>query len=218
MPGVADSKGPEHNLSSFAKAGDPVRRGFSVQSLLPLEGWIARSRLRRGFAGPRAHSAALALAKAASRATTIVVWRETQVLDLATGFRPSFANSLSLSVRKGRRESRALTAPAAPCAMRNENAHGLDRYSRDIPAFPAQWFYGFLRALPGERRFLSPLSAGYLPQNRRHGRGARTTRLRRTPLAFSPGSELPDASCVHRISRPTFRDDRDPSPCWRGVS
>src|SRR5436190_23828668 len=131
---------------------------------------------------------------------------------------PSSAISLSLSVRKGRRESRALTAPAAPCAMRKENAHGLDRYSRDIPAFPAQWFYGFLRALPGERRFLSPLSAGYLPQNRRHGRGARTTRLRRTLLAFSPGSELPDASCVHRIPRPTFRDDRDPSPCWRGVS
>ena len=132
------SKSPEHDLSSPAKAGDPVRRGFSIQSLLPLQYWIARSRLRRGFAGPRAHSAALALAKAASRATTIVVWRETQVLDLATGFRPSFANSLSLSVRKGRRESRALTAPAAPCAMRNENAHGLDRYSRDIPAFPAQ--------------------------------------------------------------------------------
>src|SRR5436190_22926051 len=76
---------------------------------------------------------------------------------------PSSAISLSLSVRKGRRESRALTAPAAPCAMRKENAHGLDRYSRDIPAFPAQWFYGFLRALPGERRFLSPLPRQHGP-------------------------------------------------------
>ena len=55
--------------------------------------------------------------------------------------------------------------------------------------FPAQWFYGLLRALPGERRLLSPLSAGYLPQNRRHGRGARTTRLRRTLLAFSSGEQ-----------------------------
>src|SRR6478672_9315689 len=58
---------------------------------------------------------------------------------------------------RGRRESRALTAPAAPCANGRKNAHGLDRYSRDIPAFPAQWLYGLLRALPGERRFLSPL-------------------------------------------------------------
>jgi hypothetical protein len=30
-------------LSSPAKAGDPVRRGFSVQSLASLEYWVARS-------------------------------------------------------------------------------------------------------------------------------------------------------------------------------
>src|SRR5436190_20151114 len=35
-----------------------------------LEYWVARSRLRQGFAGPRTHSAAEALAKAASRAMT----------------------------------------------------------------------------------------------------------------------------------------------------
>jgi hypothetical protein len=32
-----------HPLSSHADAGDPVRRGFSAQSPLPLEYWIARS-------------------------------------------------------------------------------------------------------------------------------------------------------------------------------
>src|SRR5437870_4736259 len=26
----------------------------------------------------------------------------------------------------------------------------------DVPAFPARWFYGFLRALPGEAAFLAP--------------------------------------------------------------
>jgi hypothetical protein len=31
------------NLSSSAKAGDPVRRGFTAQSQLPLEYWVARS-------------------------------------------------------------------------------------------------------------------------------------------------------------------------------
>jgi len=36
-------------LSSSAHAGDPVRRGLSIQSLRPLEYWVARSRLRQGF-------------------------------------------------------------------------------------------------------------------------------------------------------------------------
>src|SRR5258708_18596951 len=30
------------------------------------------------------------------------------------------------------------------------------RFSGEHPAFPAQWFYGLLRALPGERAFLPP--------------------------------------------------------------
>src|SRR5258707_1087738 len=30
---------------------------------------------------------------------------------------------------------------------------------RIIPAFPARWCYGFLRALPGDRAFLSPSQA-----------------------------------------------------------
>jgi hypothetical protein len=73
---------------------------------------------------------------------------------------------------RGRRESRALTAPASPCAKSaTENAHGFDRYSRDLPAFPAQWLYGLLRALPGERRFLPPLltglTANVTPRSRR---------------------------------------------------
>src|SRR3954462_14103575 len=29
------------------------------------------------------------------------------------------------------------------------NAHGFDRYSRDIPAFPAQWLYGLYVLSPG---------------------------------------------------------------------
>src|SRR5450631_2136239 len=30
------------------------------------------------------------------------------------------------------------------------------RFSGGNPTFPAQWFYGFLRALPGDRAFLPP--------------------------------------------------------------
>ena len=81
------------------------------------------------------------------------------------------------------------------------------------PAFPAQWFDGFLRALPGERRFLSPLSAGYLPQNRRHGRGARTTRLRRTQFCCRRAQEARRIAASIAF-RPDVRDDRAIRPLW----
>src|SRR6188472_1635365 len=81
------------------------------------------------------------------------------------------------------------------------------------PAFPAQWFDGLLRALPGERRFLSPLSAGYLPQNRRHGRGARTTRLRRTQLCGRRARRKRRIAASIAF-RPDVRDDRAIRPLW----
>src|SRR4051794_21233761 len=58
------------------------------------------------------------------------------------------------------RRSRALEHTGIPCAKHMGKDY---RYSRDIPAFPTQWLYDLLRALPGEPRFLSPLSAGYPP-------------------------------------------------------
>ena len=43
--GRSDSNGSDATTSSFpAKAGDPVRCGFSVQSLLSLEYWVTRLR------------------------------------------------------------------------------------------------------------------------------------------------------------------------------
>src|ERR1700681_2466679 len=45
------------------------------------------------------------------------------------------------------------------------------RSHRDRPAFPAQWFYGLFRALPGDRAFLPPspalLSANVTPASGR---------------------------------------------------
>jgi hypothetical protein len=48
-------------------------------------------------------------------------------------------------------------APAASCAMGSE-AHECShhRYTGVNPAFPAQWFYGLFRALPGDEFVLSP--------------------------------------------------------------
>ena len=57
-------------LCAIAHAGDPVRRGFSAETLASLEYWIARSRLRQGYAAAPLCWRAEALAKAASRAKT----------------------------------------------------------------------------------------------------------------------------------------------------
>jgi hypothetical protein len=55
---------------------------------------------------------------------------------------------------RGRREDRVLAAPTVPCAICADNkVHTSIQGSGNIPAFPAQWLYGLLRALPGERLF-----------------------------------------------------------------
>src|SRR6185437_14842687 len=45
-------------------------------------------------------------------------------------------------------------APAVSCAMGNrERRTRADRFGGNTPAFPAQWFDGLCRALPGDRLF-----------------------------------------------------------------
>src|SRR5262245_10957360 len=99
-------------------------------------------------------------------------------------FCPRFASSFALLDIGGRREDRVLAAPAVSRAVahskRRTRAY---RYSGNTPAFPAQWLYGLLRALPGERLFClrRPSSSFASQRTQRQRRGARTTRLRRTP-------------------------------------
>jgi hypothetical protein len=55
---------------------------------------------------------------------------------------------------RGRREDRVRAAPAVSCAVAHMKTRTRAyRFSGSIPAFPAQWLYGLLRALPGERLF-----------------------------------------------------------------
>ena len=66
---------------------------------------------------------------------------------------PSFA-WLSLETR-GSRECRMRAAPAVSCAKMCERKRTRAyRFSGGTPAFPAQWLYGLLRALPGESGFV----------------------------------------------------------------
>src|SRR6266536_6543310 len=138
------------------------------------------------------------------------------VRDLAARFRPSFANSLSLPSKQ-----RAQGKPGADCTRglvcqthsnRRTRAY---RFSRNSPAFPTQWLYGLLRALPGERACLPPslanCSTSLAPASRRQDH---TT----SPyaLAFSSGAKIaPDAKASIAF-QPTHRDDRETPLLWAG--
>src|SRR5689334_2247125 len=112
---------------------------------------------------------------------------------------PELCNLVAPSPERGRREDRALTAPAAPCAMGRKNAHGFDRYSRDIPAFPAQWFYGLYVLSPGKRPFLPPLPAGLTANVAPGSRRQDHTTSPYASSVFVRHASMPDASRVHRI-------------------
>jgi hypothetical protein len=53
----------------------------------------------------------------------------------------------------------ARNAPAASRAETKQHTSSVTTGTPHQPAFPARWFYAFLRALPGDRAFLSPSSA-----------------------------------------------------------
>src|SRR6266702_3056108 len=107
--------------------------------------------------------------------------------------RPSFARTLSLENR-GRRECRVPNAPTASRAKLNkahERSH--HRYTGVNPAFPAQWFYGLLRALPGDQALLPPSPALLLADL--------TPTLGRQNDTTSPSASAPFVTCAARVHR-----------------
>src|SRR5436190_5965173 len=123
---------------------------------------------------------------------------------LCPGFAISFAPSLTEGAGKAGRRLR----PQHRVQKRN-NAHGFDRYSRDIPAFPAQWLYGLYVLSPGKRPFLPPLPAekflaDVAPGSRRQDHTtspyAVSVFVRAVRTALTPQRPSQPA--------PTFRDDR----------
>jgi hypothetical protein len=108
---------------------------------------------------------------------------------------PELCNSFALGNR-GRREDRVRAAPAVSCAnCASKKRTRAYRFSGGSPAFPAQWFYGFLRALPGDLTLLSPFAARIPPRDL-------TPALRRQDHTTSPyalASLVLRANCVHRI-------------------
>src|SRR5947209_6461126 len=90
-------------------------------------------------------------------------------------------------------------APAVSRAIKNK-AHERSHHGHtgNHPALPAQWFYGLLRALPGDRACLSPSSALLLADL--------TPASRRQNHTTSPSASAPfvkGTARVHRIPRST---------------
>src|SRR5262245_13403136 len=77
---------------------------------------------------------------------------------------PGVCRNVRASEKRGRRESRAPTAPAVPCAKNAlKEAHGLTTGTAETSRLsPRNGFNGFLRALPGEAAFLAPVVSAIL--------------------------------------------------------
>jgi len=150
---------------------------------------------------------ASAFAKASADKSLAMTW-----MDMSPHSRDSFASgsciSLAPSSIRGRRESRAPTAPASPCAESRERTHtGLTGTAETSRLSPRNGLAAYF--------VLSPVSGLYCHRcrtrtggaDRRQGRGARTTRLRRPLQAFRPAKiRLTPQRPI--ATRTTLRDDR----------
>jgi hypothetical protein len=107
--------------------------------------------------------------------------------DLAARCARSCASTIALS-KAGRRESRVPMTPAVVRTRCTRRTAGAPEH----PAFPAQWFYGLWRALPGDEFLLPPSLTDWRLIEARSGptisisltpaTGARTTRFCRPQL------------------------------------
>src|SRR6266508_888716 len=119
--------------------------------------------------------------------------------------RPRFASSFALFEIEGAGKTGCLLHPRSRVRFAQTKLHTSIQGSGSIPAFPAQWLYGLLRALPGERLFClrRPREASLLlylaPAPRRPNH---------TTSPYASGAHVLCALSVHRIS-PRVRDVRE---------
>src|ERR1700686_4916284 len=116
-------------------------------------------------------------------------------------------------------QTRAQGIPGARCtrglvckSAQNKRTRAY-RFSGGNPAFPAQWFYGLFRALPGDRAFLPPspalLSAKFTPAS---GRQDHTS----SPSASHAVRQ--ERIRVHRIPPPTSVTIAKRPSVWDGMA
>src|SRR6267378_5442224 len=95
------------------------------------------------------------------------------------------------------------------CKIKQAYEHSHHGHTGNHPAFPAQWFYGLLRALPGDQACLTPspalLIADLTPAL---GRQNDTTWPYASASFVRLAIRSPDAA-ASTASRPAFRDVRN---------
>src|SRR5258706_8209170 len=98
------------------------------------------------------------------------------------------------------------------CEVDKAHERSHHRFTGISPAFPAQWFYGLLRALPGDHACLTPSPALLLADltptigaSEPHDLAVRISIIR--PARYCS----PDAA-ASTASRPAFRDDARSAP------
>jgi hypothetical protein len=135
---------------------------------------------------------------------SIVIQRENVRPHSRGAMRPSFASIFALDKKRaqGKPGARCTRGPVCNCYWQKRTR--AYRFSGGNPAFPAQWFYGLFRALPGDRALLPPspalLSANLTPASRCRDHTA------------SPSATTALVIRRHRVHRipPRVRDDREP--------
>ena len=103
---------------------------------------------------------------------------------LAACFARAFANSFAPLRTEGAGNAGCTLHPRSRVPRIAHLAHTSIQVSGNTPTSPAQWLYGLLRALPGERACCHRHLAETSRKAWRQHRGARTTRLGRTPRRF----------------------------------
>ena len=75
----------------------------------------------------------------------------TRLRDLAAGFARGLPRTSRLLKFRGRRECRALDAPAASCVKKQTHERSHHGHTGNHPAFPAQWFTAYFALSPVTR-------------------------------------------------------------------
>ena len=134
--------------------------------------------------------------------------RQTRFRDLAA-LRPRFEFDLPPpETTRGCRESRVRAAPAVSRAKGNKQKRTRAyRFSGEHPAFPAQWFYGLLRDLPGEPSSIATVTSQIISAKLGASVG-------RPNHATSPSARVALVSRNFRVHRipPRVRDDSRSAP------
>jgi hypothetical protein len=121
------------------------------------------------------------------------------------GWRSGFASFPALEEMRAQGIPGARCTRGLVCSLRIKTRTRAYRYRRSIPAFPAQWLYGLLRALPGERLFChrrlreASLLSDLMPAPRHQDH---------TTSPYAQAAHVSRSSRVHRIP-PRVRDVRE---------